>query len=218
MILRTARRPIRSGTVLRVAGRLLVALIAATTALESLRRAVAGDGTTWAVPSPGAIGAMPRSQPGTRPDRRQDVTLEGPRGLEVAVEAPGGWSRPVAVPARLDLPVGRSCRLRLTGIPGYEGEELFPSVTVLAKLAAPPAEAWRFPVELVVTREDLAEAIDGAFVRRVVYSSCDCREAELPPPFDVLPGDDARDVAATLGEPVLELAIGNRLPSPGVTR
>jgi hypothetical protein len=32
----------------------------------------------------------------------------------------------------------------------------------------------------------------------------------------VRPGDDGLEVAATLGEPVAELIIGNRVPSPGV--
>jgi hypothetical protein len=89
-------------------------------------------------------------------------------------------------------------------------------VRVLAKLDAPPAEQWRFPLELAIDREDLAEAMDGALVRRVVYSATDCLEAETPVSFDVEPGNDAFEVARTLGDPVLEFVVGNRVPSAEV--
>jgi len=88
---------------------------------------------------------------------------------------------------------------------------------VLAKLATPAGMAWRFPVEVVIDQDDLDSAATGGHVRRVVYASC---ESEQPDPvpagwFDVKPGDDALDVASTLGDPVAELVIGNRMPSPG---
>jgi len=88
---------------------------------------------------------------------------------------------------------------------------------VLAKLAAPAGMAWRFPVEVVIDRDDLETAADGAHVRRVVYASC---ESEQPDPvpagwFDVKPGDDALEVASTLGDPVVEVVLGNRLPPSG---
>ena len=211
---------LRPGRVLRVAGRLLVILVLALIASPGLAREAAGTGATGRIamsgPTPGAIGAMPRSQHAPRLRHMQAVTIEGPAGLLVAVETAGGWSEPLAVPLRMQLPVGSAHRLRLTRIPGYEGMELFPSARVLAKLAAPPADEWRFPVELVIDREDLAEAVEGALVRRIVYSATDCLEADPPVSFDVEPGNDAMEVARTLGDPVLELVVGNRVPSAEV--
>jgi hypothetical protein len=211
---------LRPGKVLRVAGRLLVILVLTLIASPGLAREVAGAGTTGQIamtgPTPGAIGAMPHSQHAPRLSRLQAVTIEGPAGLLVAVEGVQGWSEPLALPLRMELPVGVACRLRLTRIPGYEGMELFPSVRVLAKLDAPPADDWRFPVELVIDRQDLAEAMEGALVRRIVYSSTECLEAELPVSFDVEPGNDALEVARTLGDPVLEFVVGNRVPSTEV--
>jgi len=208
------------GRVLRVAGRLLVILVLASIAFPGLAREAVGAETTGRVamsgPTPGAIGAMPRLQHAPRLRHIQAVTVEGPAGLLVAVETAGGWSDPLEVPLRLELPVGMAHRLRLTRIPGYEGMELFPSVRVLAKLDAPPADDWRFPVELVIEREDLAEAMEGALVRRIVYSATDCLEADAPVSFDVEPGNDALEVARTLGDPVLEFVVGNRVPSSEV--
>jgi len=120
-------------------------------------------------------------------------------------------------PLRMGLVVGQPYRLRIGGIPGRDGEELFPSVRVLAKLAAPPGMSWRFPVEIVIDEDDLESAATGGHVRRIVYASC---ESEQPDPvpagwFDVKPGDDALEVARTLGDPVAEVVIGNRQPTPG---
>ena len=216
--LRCLRR--RPGRVLRVAGRLLVILavvvIVSPGMAQETVRAETAKRIAMAEPTPGAIGAMPRSQHAPRLRHLQAVTIEGPAGLFVAVETAGGWSEPLAVPLRMQLPVGSAHRLRLTRIPGYEGMELFPSVRVLAKLAAPPADEWRFPVELVIDQEDLAEAMDGALVRRIVYSATDCLEADPPVSFDVEPGNDALEVARTLGDPVLEFVVGNRVPSAEV--
>lgn len=211
---------LRPGSVLRVAGRLLVILVLALIASPGIARETARANSAgriaMAEPTPGAIGATPRSQHVPRPSHIQAVTVEGPDGLLVAVETASGWSQPYAVPLRLEIPVGVAHRLRLTQIPGYEGMELFPSVRVLAKLDAPPAEQWRFPLELAIDREDLAEAMEGALVRRVVYSATDCLEAETPVSFDVEPGNDAFEVARTLGDPVLEFVVGNRVPSAEV--
>jgi hypothetical protein len=115
----------------------------------------------------------------------------------------------------MGLVVGRAYRLRITGIPGSEGREVFPSIRVLAKLASPPGTAWRFPVEVVIDEDDLARALAGSHVRRVVYTACDPQVADINPRgwFDVRPGDDSLAVAATLGDPVAEVVLGNRVPT-----
>jgi hypothetical protein len=91
-------------------------------------------------------------------------------------------------------------------------------VRVLAKLVSPPGTAWRFPVDVAIDEEDVAAAATGAHVRRVVYAACDTDTPDVVPGgwFDVKPGDDALDVARTLGDPVAEIVLGNRLPAQGV--
>jgi hypothetical protein len=113
--------------------------------------------------------------------------------------------------------VGRAYRLRITGIPGREGEELYPSIRVLAKLVTPPGMAWRFPVEIAIDADDLATALAGGHVRRIVYAACESGGRDVVPAswFDVVPGDDPLEVARTLGDPVAEVVIGNRIPRPG---
>lgn len=217
---------IRTGTVLRVVCRpLTIAALAFLALPPSLARAREGveSGTAdefVSLSEPGAIGVLRPLQPGPRPESMlplhvQPVQIAGPPGLEISIETAAGWTRSQSAPLRMGLVIGRPYRLRLTGLPGRAGEELYPSLRLLAKLATPPGMAWRFPVEVTIEEDDLEKALAGSLVRRAVYVSC---EAEAPPAawFDVQPGDDCLAVAATLGDPVAEMVLGNRVPSPGV--
>jgi hypothetical protein len=145
----------------------------------------------------------------------QPVEISGPEGMLISIETASGWSPMQPAPLRMGLMVGEPYRLRIGGVVGREGEELFPSVRVLAKLAAPPGMAWRFPVEIAVDDDDLRTALGGGLVRRVVYASCEPERPDIVPGawFDVRPGDDALEVARTLGDPVAEVVIGNRVPA-----
>lgn len=211
---------------LRVASGLLATAVLALAASTGHSREDVG---TNAVDSfagfspPGAIGARERLQPGpcpegSLPESIQPVDIRGPEGMRIAIETASGWSPLRPAPLRMGLVVGHSYRLRVTGVALQEERELFPTVRLLAKLAAPPGMAWRFPVEIVIDESDLTAAAEGAHVRRIVYAACDSDQPDLLPSswFDVRPGDDGLEVAATLGEPVAELIIGNRVPSPGV--
>ncbi|MFM8803104.1 MAG: hypothetical protein ACKOK8_04215 [Planctomycetia bacterium] len=213
---------IRTGAALRVVRRLMAtALLALATDTGSAREAAMPRGESAAMhATPGAIGAWRRPQFGPRPESMlphdvQPVEIRGPEGMRISIETAEGWSPVRAGPLRMGLVVGRPYRLRLTGIPGHEGREVFPSIRVLAKLATPPGMAWRFPVEIVVDADDLTLALAGSHVRRIVYSACDPDLPDVVPEgwFDVRPGDDCLDVATTLGDPVAEVIIGNRLPT-----
>ena len=215
----------RTGTALQFArGLLASAVLVGTTSAETLPRAVA-TGTAAhlaAQMAPGAIGALGQLQPGPRPESMlplhvQPVEIRGPAGMLVAIETAEGWSPMVPGPLRIGLVVGQPYRLRIGGIGAREGDELFPSLRILARLATPAGMDWRFPVEVVIDDDDLSAALAGSLVRRVVYVACEPEEPDLVPGgwFDVKPGDDAFEVARTLGDPVAELVIGNRLPAPG---
>lgn len=203
-------------------GLLATAVLVSAPSLGRSHEAAASSPAEIVNSGPGAIGASGQLQPGPRPEsslplRVQPVEIRGPEGTRLAIETATGWSPLQSGPLRIGLVVGQPYRLRIGGIAGREGEELFPSVRVLAKLAAPPGMAWRFPVEIVVDEDDLESAATGSHVRRVVYTACDAEQSDPVPTgwFDVKPGDDALEVARTLGDPVAEVVIGNRVPTPG---
>jgi hypothetical protein len=215
----------RTGTVLQFARGLLAsaALVGAASWVTPQEAVAAGTAQRFAAyMAPGAIGAPGRLQPGPRPESSlphdvQPVEIRGPAGTLIAIETAQGWSPLREGPLRIGLVVGQPYRLRIGGIAGREGDELFPSLRILAKLATPAGMDWRFPAEVVIDRDDLDAALAGSLVRRVVYVACEPEEPELVPDgwFDVKPGDDAFEVARTLGDPVAEIVIGNRLPAPG---
>jgi hypothetical protein len=215
----------RTGTVLQFARGLLASAVLVGTAWGAMPpRAVATGAATHlaAQMAPGAIGAPGQLQPGPRPESTlplhvQPVEIRGPAGTLIAIETAEGWSPLVPGPLRIGLVVGQPYRLRIGGVNGREGDELFPSLRILARMAAPAGMDWRFPVEVVIDEDDLDAAFAGSLVRRVVYVACEPEKPDLVPNgwFDVKPGDDAFEVARTLGDPVAELVIGNRLPAPG---
>lgn len=216
----------RTGTVLQSALGLLasVALVGAACGASARHAAAAGTAERFAADmAPGAIGALGRLQPGPRPESTlprdvQPVEISGPEGALIAIETAEGWSPLRPGPLRMGLVVGQPYRLRIGGIAGREGDELFPSLRIVARLAAPAGMDWRFPVEIAIDADDLDAAADGALVRRVVYLACEPERPDLVPGgwFDVKPGDDAFEVARTLGDPVAEVVIGDRVPAPGV--
>lgn len=218
-----ARGAVRSGTVLRVVRGLLTA-VGFAILVTPLSGGEPGTGERAdAVGSslPGAIGARRHPQAGPGPESSlaaalQPVSIQGPKGMTVSVETFEGWSAPSAAPFRTSLLVGSTYRLRIAGIRGYEGLEVYPTVRLLARLATPPGLDHRFPVELVLDEDDLVQAVEGAHVRRVVYMECAPDTADAGGWFDVRPCDDPLDIAGTLGSPVAEVVLGNRLPSPGV--
>ncbi len=217
---------IRAGTVLRVArGLLAIAVFALATSTSSAREDVeasAADPFAGTAVS-GAIGVSRHPQSGSYPNAGllntiQPVEISGPVGMDIAIETATGWSSLRAAPLRMGLVVGRPYRLRVAGAAVSEGQELFPSICILAKLQTPPGTAWRFPVEILIDQNDIEVALAGAHVQRIVYAPSDSDRPDILPSswFDVRPGDDCFEVAATLGEPVAEIRIGNRLPAPGV--
>ncbi len=215
-----------TGTALQTARGLLATLLALLVGLTGpARRSTGSEPGSFAMnATPGAIGDWRRPQTGPCPDfppesHVQPVAIRGPAGMQVAIETASGWTALQAAPLRTGLVVGAAYRLRIGGIPGAEGAELYPSVRVLARLATPPGLDRRFPVEIVLDESDLTAALAGAHVRRVVYVAFDneTRDVGQGDWFDVRPGDDCRDVAATLGAPIAEVVIGNRLPHGGST-
>ncbi len=224
----TSTTTIRTGSVLRVARGLLATVVLASSSPVGLAHEDAEPITTGTLARdlpPGAIGARGRLQPGpcpdgVLPDAVQPVEIRGPDGLAIAIETADGWSPLRPAPLRMGIVVGQPYRLRLAGFAAAPERELFPTIRVLAKLATPPGQAWRFPVEIVIDEADIDAALEGALVRRVVYSACDPQTPDIVPAgwFDVRPGDDALEVASTLGDPVAEVILGNRVPTSGGVR
>jgi hypothetical protein len=148
----------------------------------------------------------------------QAVSLTGPQDLKIALAKDGQFLPPLDAPVTTGMLGGGVYRFRVTNIPFRPGEELYPTVEVIDRIYPPAGREHRFPIPVVLTEEDLRQALDGALVTRVIY----LEDSELAEPIattpesplvlNVSPAANALQVADQLGKPVAILRIGSRVP------
>ncbi len=147
----------------------------------------------------------------------QGVQVTGPQGTLISLPSAGRFEPP-APRVTAGLLQGQVYRLRVTNIPGHEGEEVYPTVEVIDRTFPPPHMAHRFPIPVVMTQDDLEKALAGRFVTRVIYIEDPrnavpvAQEPGKPDWFDARPGEDPLRLADALGKPVAILRIGGRTP------
>lgn len=147
------------------------------------------------------------------------VSIQGPEGVQVGLARDGQFLEPIAIPVTTGMLVGAVYRFRVTGIPDWPGEELYPTLEVIDAIHPEPGREHRFPIPVVLTAEDLEIALRGSLVTRVIY----LEDSQLAMPLavdakdhltvDVGPGENALRAADQLGRPVAILRIGSRVPS-----
>ncbi len=169
--------------------------------------------------SPGLIGQIRLQQGGAVLGYFQPVTIKTPPGAKIAFAEMGtfGPSEPGSV--TVGLLVGSVYRIRITEIPLWVGQEVFPTIEIIDRLYTPLGLEWRYPIQIDLTLEDLQLALQGKFITRVVYleepkTALPVAQAgEEQSWFEVPPGADPLAVADQLGRPVAILRLGGRVPS-----
>ena len=171
----------------------------------------------------GAIGSWRLQRGGPLAGYFQPVELRAPAGTKIAPAIEGTFAEPQLAPTSMGLLIAPVYRFRVTNIPFQLGREVFPTIELIDRTYPPPHLAWKFPIPIELTLEDLRIALSGKLVTRVIYVE-DPRSA-LPVQsqhdeqswFDVGPGDNPLLVADTLGRPVAILRIGGRQPIDPLT-
>jgi hypothetical protein len=167
---------------------------------------------------PGAIGQRQLLRGGPLPGYFQPVEVTAPAGTLISSVGDGGYSEPKREKLLAGMLIGPVYRLKVGGIRGEEGREVFPTIEVIDRLYPPPGQAARFPIPIVLTQEELDYALDGRYVLRVIYvednrSALPVREVPGEQRYhEVAPGQDAMEVADRLGRPVAILRMGSRVP------
>ena len=150
----------------------------------------------------------------------QPVRVISPLGSRVDVAADdGGFLQMNSSRVSVGLRVGPVYRFKVSNIPRYFGKELYPSIEILNRLSPPAGLENDFPIEVVISEDDLKQAIEGRLVTKVVY--LENPETALPhrhraedqPYFDVGGGEDPLRAAEKLGRPMAILRMGSRIPS-----
>ncbi len=120
----------------------------------------------------------------------------------------------------IGLSVGPVARFKVNfPVPGTE-LEVYPTIELIHRLNPPPGLEIRFPVEVVLTQDDLVQASRGRLVTRVVY--LENPETTLPyrqrageqDSFDVGEQEDPLAAASRLGRPIAIVRLGSRVPTP----
>jgi hypothetical protein len=167
---------------------------------------------------PGVIGMRQLERGGPLPGYFQPVEVTGPKGSLVSVASEGGFTDPTGDQLLAGMLIGQVYRLKVSNIELHEGEEVFPTIEVIDRLYPPPGQAFRFPIPVELTREEIEMALDGRYVLRVIY----IEEPRGALPFHDVPGkqryldigvgEDAMEAADRLGRPVAILRMGSRVP------
>lgn len=167
---------------------------------------------------PGAIGAQQLMRGGPLPGYFQPVEVRAPAGGQVAFAMEVGFSDSQPLPAKAGMLIGAVYRLKVTGIPKHEGEELYPTIEVINRLYPPLGQELKFPIPIELAQEDLDAAFQGKFVTRIIY--LENPRGAYPRPEDpnaqhtlqVSAHEDPLVVADRIGRPMAILRIGGRTP------
>ena len=165
-------------------------------------------------------GAIGQTQVMRRPELAQvlqPVLVRVPDGAMLSFgEDDGFWlEQPEA--QLVSLQVGSTYRLKVSKIPHQYGD-VYPTIELIDRLHAPPGKETRYPVPVQITAEELAMALSGKFVTRVIYVE-DPRNAvaarDLPEQryFEALPDEDPYEVASRIGRPIAILRMGSVVPN-----
>jgi uncharacterized repeat protein (TIGR01451 family) len=170
---------------------------------------------------PGAIGSQQLRRGGPLPGYFQPVEVKGPPGALISTAENGGFQPPAKLPSEFGMLIGAVYRFRITGIPEYEGLEVYPTVEVIDRIYPPIGYERKFPITIELTQDELEMALDGKFVTRVIY----LEEPDTAVPvgedpihqsfFEIGIHENPLEVADRLGRPAAILRMGGRLPEAG---
>jgi uncharacterized repeat protein (TIGR01451 family) len=149
----------------------------------------------------------------------QPVRIQVPENAEVQIWSGNGFvpgSHPAPVVGLSIGPVARFCVTFQRLDAQYE---IYPSIELINRLSPPPGLELKFPVEVVLTLDDLIQASQGRLVTRVVY--LENPDTALPFQqrageqafFDIGEREDPLTVASRLGRPMAIVRLGSRVPT-----
>ena len=103
-----------------------------------------------------------------QPPYYQPVKFIGPAGTEFSLAQYGTFSEGKKN-LQAGLLVGQVYRFRVSGILYSEGVELFPTLEMVDRTYPPPGLATSYPIPINLDEDDLAAAMDGQLVTRVIF-------------------------------------------------
>ena len=149
------------------------------------------------------------------------VRFAAPVGAQVTIYQGLPAGRELDLPVTVGLRPGYIYRVKLTDLPGHPGIALFPSLEVRGTLHLPSnLRPDDYPAPIVITEDDIALALAGGLVTKVVYLENPERAQPVsthpdhPVEITLRPGLDPVDEARAFGRPVLIMRLGARIFRP----
>lgn len=150
----------------------------------------------------------------------QPVEWKLPKGAVAAVAQHGAFVSDESDSNVFGLEVGRVYRFRIDRFENRPGDAVYPTVELIGRLNPPAGKRWEFPIELAIPQADIDDALNGAFVTRVVFlensenpANVDTSENPENLTLDVPQGVDPIIAARTRGRALAVVRIGTRAPS-----
>jgi uncharacterized repeat protein (TIGR01451 family) len=147
------------------------------------------------------------------------VRVQGPAGMTVTYLEGASTGRTFDAPVTVGMRPLMYHRARLDGLPNLPGVSLYPSFEVRGTLCLPPRmSAADFPAPVVITENDIAQAVTGTFVTKVItledpnVSGGVPQVPGQPTEWEIAPKQDAIQYARDLGRPLLIVRLGAREP------
>ena len=98
------------------------------------------------------------------------VLFARPEAMQVSFDANGAYdSTPIITPGRQNFSQGGIYRLKVTGIPGREGTELYPTLEIGPPSRQTSAFLAHNAIPIQLTEEDFDQVLSGNFVTKVIY-------------------------------------------------
>ena len=167
---------------------------------------------------PGAIGLTRLQRGGPLPSYFQPVEIRAPQGTTLSIASQGQFGPPQQAPLHLGLLIAPVYRLKVSNLPGHEGQEVFPTIEVIDRLYPPRGQERRFPIPIELNADDLELALDDKFVTRVIYLEDPDRALPVSETrldqhwYDGGPGVNALEEADRWGRPLAIVRMGGRVP------
>jgi len=195
---------------------LAIGAMAATASAQSISngRYFPFDQTT----PPGVAGEWAGVQPGfvqaIQPVR---VEVDGQGGRIAFYGGPEGQATTLEAPAVAGLCVGHVYRLKISDLQDFPGVELYPTVELVDRLHPPRGREVEFAIPIIVTADEIAAALDGRLVTKVIYLEQPHREIPVRSTTasrvrQARPRDNAFALADEAGRPLVIVRLGGRLP------
>ncbi|HEY2251703.1 MAG TPA: hypothetical protein VGH74_11605 [Planctomycetaceae bacterium] len=128
-----------------------------------------------------------------------------------------GESAAAASPAIAALRVGSVYRLKISDMPDFPGAELYPTIELIDRLHPPRGREVEFAIPITLTAEEIAMALEGRLVTKVIYLEQPDRAAPVRNTNAARnrladPRENLLAVADEAGRPMVIVRLGGRLP------